>query len=87
MQLIDQALVAMGPPDSRLTSEVELDIRLRFKYWFYIKQNRPPNRVKTTPLQVLCHIYSTATASVDPLLMGESNMIIIPYLLILRPDE
>ena len=77
----------MGAPDPRLTSQKELDIRLRFQYRCYNKQDPLPNRVKPTPLQVLCHISSIAMASCDPPLVGECNMIIITYLFLLRPGE
>ena len=61
----------MGAPDPRLTSQGELEIWIRFKYWFYIKQDPPPNRVKPTPLQVLRNISSISTESVDHLIMEE----------------
>ena len=77
VQYIGQALVAMGTPDPRLTIQGEIDIWILFQYWCYIKQDPPPNWVKTTPLQVLCHISSMAKALGYPLLMAKSNMIII----------
>ena len=77
----------MGSPYPCLTSQGELYICLRFQYWCYSKHEPPKNRVKPTPLQVLRHISSLATASGDPLLMTEKNMIIITYFLLLYPGE
>ena len=77
---IVQVLAAMGAPYPCLKSQGEIDIRLRFKYWCYSKNDPPTNRVKPTPLQVLRHISSIAMASGDPLLMAESDMITISHL-------
>ena len=84
LRFIGQGLVAIGAPDPCLTSQGELDIRLRFQYWYYSKQNPPPNWVRPTPLQFSRYIYSIATTSGDPLLMAESYIIIITYFSLLR---
>ena len=80
---IVQALAAMGALDPCLMSQGELDIWLQLQYWCYSKQDTPPNRVMPTPLQVLRHILSIATASGGPLLMTESNIIIVAYFFLL----
>ena len=77
----------MGPPDSRLTSQGELDIRPQFLYRCYSKQDLPPNQVKPTPLQVLRHLSSISMALCDPLLMAENDIIIISYFFLLCPGE
>ena len=77
----------MGASYPRLTSSEELDIWIRFQYRCYSKQDSPPNRVKPIPLKALLHISSMDTASGDPLLMTEIDMIIIAYFFLLRPGE
>ena len=77
----------MGDPDPHLEIQGELDIQLLFQYWCYSKQDPPQNWVNPTPLQVLCHISSISTASGEPLLMAERDMIIIYYFYPLQPSE
>ena len=87
VKLIGHAITAMEAPYPRLISQSELYIWLQFKYRRYSKQYPIQNMVKPTPLQVLRHISSISMASGDPLLMAESDMIIIAYLFLLHPSE
>ena len=84
---IGQALSAMGAPDPRLNAEGKLDIRLRFQYRAYTKEDPPPNRVKPVLVQILRSIAGVAQASGNEELMAISDMIILAYFFLLRPGE
>ena len=75
---IGQALTAMGAPDPCLTSQGNLYICPRFQYRCYSKQDLPPNLVKATPLQVICHLSSISMELCDPLLMAERILSLLP---------
>ena len=62
---IGQALAAMGVKDPRQNSEGVLEIRLKYQYMAYSKQDPPPNHVKPVPFQILRHIASIASASAN----------------------
>ena len=84
---ISQELASIGAPDTQLTSQGEIDIRLRFQYWCYDKKENLPNQVYLIPLQAIYHISIIAMVSGKPILMVESNMIIIAYFFLIRPSE
>ena len=84
IQLIFQALTALGTRDPRFKIQGELETRFLFQYHCHRKQDFPPSQVKTTPLQFLRHISIVSNASGNPLLQGECSIIIILYFFLLH---
>ena len=75
----------MGANYLQIYSEGDLNIRVKFQYRAYSKQDPPPpNHSKTVLVQVLRHIASIAAASPDKELKAISYMIQLAYFFFLR---
>ena len=87
IQVIGQALAAMGARYPFLTIQWELYSRLCFQFRCYIKQYLPLSLVNPTLLQALCHISIISNSLGYPILQSKCNMVMVAYFFLVNLGE
>ena len=83
---IGQAIADLGGKYPRMTFTGKIDGRLQLQFHCYYRQDPPPYLVKPILVPVLLWLACPASASNDPELQAVTDMIIIAFFFLLRPE-
>ena len=87
LRSVGQTFASVGAADPRLTSQGDVDFRLKRMLASYAKTDDPPHRVKPIPVPILRHVMAQALNSGASFPLACADMICLAFFFLLRPGE